>query len=101
MRTITRLALGAALIASAACVPLPPPGAAIVVVGPPPRRVEVVGVAPGPNFVWIRGHWVWGGRAYAWTPGRWAARPHPRARWVQGRWRRGRGGWFWVPGHWR
>ncbi len=102
MRTITRVALSAALVGLAACAPLPPPGAMFVAVGPPAYyQAEAIGVAPGPGYVFVRGYWEWGGAAYRWVPGRWEARPHPRARWEEGRWRRARGGWYWVPGRWR
>lgn len=67
---------------------------------PPPEQVEAVPVSPGPNYVWIKGHWRWAGR-WVWTPGHWDAvrRGHE---WVAGHWehRRGRR-WIWVPGHWR
>lgn len=38
---------------------------------PPPPRVEYRTVAPYPDYVWIGGDWVWGGRRYDWHPGRW------------------------------
>jgi hypothetical protein len=70
-------------------------------VAPPPAEVEVIGVAPGPDYVWIGGHHEWRGSAYVWVGGRWAARPHRRARWVAGHWRHTREGWYWVDGHWK
>jgi len=101
MRTMKRLALAVALVALAACYYGPPSGAVIVGARPPAYRVEVVGVAPGPEFVWVGGYWAWGGAEYTWVPGRWVARPYARAAWVPGRWRSARHGWFWEPGHWR
>ena len=91
------------LAALAACVPMAPPGAVFIAtrVGPPPPRVEVVGVAPGPGFVWVRGFWRWEGDDYRWTPGHWTMAPHPRAVWVPGRWRHHPRGWYWVDGYWR
>jgi hypothetical protein len=100
MRSLIRLAGGAALVALAACVPLPPAGAVFVRVGPPPYREEVIGVAPGPGFVWVRGYWQWGGSAYAWVPGRWVRPPYRHARWQAGHWRHRREGWYWVAGRW-
>ncbi len=100
MRPI-RVVLFAALLAAAACVPLAPEGAVFVRLGPPVYPVEVVPVAPGPGYVWIRGYWAWGGAAYYWVPGRWEARPRPYAVWVEGRWRREHRGWYWAPGRWR
>lgn len=84
-----------------ACPPPPPPGAVYVRVRPPVYRTEVVGVAPGPGFVWIRGYHRWDGGAYVWVPGRWERRPQARAVWVEGSWRHNRRGWYWVEGHWR
>jgi WXXGXW repeat (2 copies) len=102
MRTITRLALSAGLIGLAACAPLPPPGVLFVAVGPPAYyRPEVVGVAPGPGYVFIRGYWDWQGSAYAWVPGRWEQRPYPHAQWIAPRWRHTREGWYREGGHWR
>ena len=101
MANLKRLALGAVLVGLAACYPAPPPGAVFVSVRPPVYREEVVGVAPGPGFVWVAGYWEWGGAAYAWVPGRWVARPYARAVWVRGHWHGSRHGWYWVPGRWR
>ncbi len=70
-------------------------------IAPPPARVEVIGTAPGPQYVWIGGHHEWRGSAYVWVGGRWAARPHRRARWVAGHWRHTREGWYWVDGRWK
>ncbi len=101
MQTLKRVAWAAGLIGLAACYPPPPPGAVYVASRPPAYRVEVVSVAPGPEFVWIGGYWTWGGAEYGWVPGHWARRPYPRAAWVPGRWRGAHRGWYWSPGHWR
>lgn len=42
---------------------------------PPPPRVEYRTVSPYPDYVWVGGDWVWGGRRYDWRPGRWEP-PH-------------------------
>ncbi len=43
---------------------------------PPAPRVEVIPVAPGPEHVWVPGHWSW--RAahgeYVWVSGHWTVR---------------------------
>ena len=84
-----------------ACPP-PPPLGVVYVRRPPPRaEVEVIGVAPGPEFVWIAGHHTWVGGTYVWSPGHWERRPRARARWVPGHWRHAGGGWYWVDGHWK
>jgi hypothetical protein len=104
VRTSLRNLLAAASVAAlAACVPLPPPGAVFISArfGPPPPRVEVIGVAPAPEFVWIRGFWSWDGMAYAWMPGHWERRPYARAVWVPDRWRHHAQGWYREEGHWK
>ena len=67
---------------------------------PPPRAVGVIGLAPGPGYVWVPGYYDWNGR-YFWTPGRWAYPPRPRAVFVPGYWGRRHGRQFWVRGYWR
>jgi hypothetical protein len=64
-------------------------------------QVEVVGTAPGPDFVWIRGYHVWNGNAYHWQSGRWERRPHSNASWVDGKWNHTSKGWYWRDGHWK
>lgn len=72
---IAALALGACVVA-----PVPPPRyvgePAMVVPPPPPPRVEIIGVAPGPGYVWIGGAWRWGGARYYWAPGYWGPPRH-------------------------
>jgi len=78
------------------------PQASTVVVAepPPPAPVETVVVAPGPDYVWIDGEWVWNGRWF-WVGGHWGYPPYPHAVWVRGYWGRGPHGWSRAPGHWR
>ena len=97
--SLPALALLAGLLT--ACVSGPRGEVVYVRSAPPARIVEVEGVAPGPNFVWIGGFHVWQGGAYVWTPGRWAERPHPNARWVAGTWKQHSRGWYWKEGHWK
>ena len=75
----------------------------VIIRTPPPRPVHVgvIGVAPGPGFVWVEGYHSWNGGAYVWVPGRWMRRPRPAAVWVAPHYRPERGGWVFVPGHWR
>jgi hypothetical protein len=100
---IRMLALNAALVATAACVPARGTRLGVVYITetPPPQRVEVVAVRPGAEFVWIDGYWTWGQRAYVWVPGRWERPPRHNARWVRGRWRNDHRGWYWEPGRWQ
>jgi len=55
--------------------------------GPPAPRYAVVGVAPGPGYVWTNGYWDWRGNNWAWAEGRWTRPPPPRAVWVAPEWR--------------
>jgi hypothetical protein len=68
--------------------------------GPPAAPVEVIGVAPGPGYVWVGGHYAWRGR-WVWVRGHWDRAPVGYAGWVPGHWGRRAGGWVWVEGHWR
>ncbi|HKR54785.1 MAG TPA: hypothetical protein VJS20_00680 [Gemmatimonadales bacterium] len=96
------LAVAAVLFAGAlACVPPPPPGAVVVERRPPPDRVEVIGVAPAPNYIWIAGHWGWSGGDYMWIGGRWSPIERGYRRWEPGHWRHHGHEWYWVEGHWR
>ncbi len=67
---------------------------------PPPPQSETVYVAPGPDYVWAGGEWVWHGR-WVWAPGHWLRGPRPGAVWVGGVWVHGGHGWYHRGGHWR
>jgi hypothetical protein len=43
----------------------------VVMVAPPPPRVEVMGEAPQPGYVWIGGYWNWVGDRHTWVAGHW------------------------------
>lgn len=74
----------------------------VIRVGPPrPVHVGVIGVAPGPGFVWIEGYHEWRGGAYVWIPGRWERPPRPHAVWIAPRYRHVHGGYVFVRGRWR
>src|SRR5690242_1630686 len=78
-----------------------PPVSAVASQAPPPAQVEVVPVAPGPDYYWVPGYWYWRANGWVWWGGRWTIRPWHGAIWVHGGWARGRGGWRWHGGHWR
>ena len=104
MSRIMRTTAGALMLAGAlafapACTGVG--GRVYVAAGPPVYRAEVMGVAPGPGYVWVPGYYRWEGRSYLWMPGRWATPPRPRAVWVPGGWRHDRHGWYWSEGRWR
>jgi hypothetical protein len=79
----------------------PAPGV-VVATPPPPMASEIISPAPGPNFVWVGGHWKWRGRwrGWAWVRGRWAQRPYANAEWIAGHWGPAPGGWVWIEGQW-
>jgi hypothetical protein len=81
-------------------VPAPQVNTVVVAQPPPPAPVETVVVAPGPDYVWMDGEWVWNGQWF-WVGGHWGYPPYPHAVWVRGYWGRGSHGWARVPGHWR
>jgi hypothetical protein len=75
-----------------------------ITVAPPARKVEVQYAAPGPNYAWHRGDWVYNPEigSYVWHAGHWVI--HPDAThtvWSPGDWVNFQGGWRYVPGHWR
>ena len=68
---------------------------------PPPPRYAVVGVAPGPGYVWTEGYYSYRGSGYGWVSGRWMRPPHPHAEWVAGTWVQGHHGYEFRKGYWR
>jgi hypothetical protein len=71
-----------------------------VVVARPAPPYYVRPVAPGPNFVWVEGEWIWRGGRYEYVQGYWT-RPVYGRYYVPGHWKYTRGGYFWIPGHWK
>lgn len=68
------------------------------------RPAEVVytrPIAPGPDYIWVDGDWVWTSNRYVWREGHWG-RPRGGRTWQGGHWVQGSGrGWRWERGHWR
>jgi len=75
-------------------------GAVVVRFAPPPPRYAVVGVAPGPGYVWTEGFYDYRGGNYVWSAGRWMHPPRPHAVWVPGSWSQGRRGYEFRRGYW-
>jgi len=71
----------------------------VVMVAPPAARVEVIGVAPAADSVWIGGYWTWLGGRHEWVAGHWVA-GRPGHHWVAHTWVRQGDGWRMRPGHW-
>ncbi len=77
------------------------PGPYAYVSTPPPEpRVEVMGVAPGPGYLWLTGYWGWAGGRHEWVPGRWEA-PRPGYYYEPHRWVHEDRGWRLHEGGWR
>jgi YXWGXW repeat-containing protein len=99
-----RVAISMLAIAVTGCVVVPAQPhqyyvGTVVATAPPPPRVEVYGVAPGPDYVWLGGYWSWAGGRHEWVGGHWEhGRPHQR--WVAHRWVHERDGWHLSEGHW-
>jgi hypothetical protein len=68
---------------------------------PPPVRVGVVGVAPGPGYVWVAGYQRWNGNGYVWVAGRWVRPPRAGVIWVQPRYVHSGNTWVYYKGYWR
>jgi len=99
---LARLSLCGVALAAMGCVAPPPrPHAVYVVAAPPADVVEVVPAQPGPEFIWIGGHYRWDGGRYLWMTGHWAKAPEGYREWVAGHWVRREGGFLWVEGRWR
>jgi WXXGXW repeat (2 copies) len=74
---------------------------AVVVTRPmPARRVERTIVSPGPDHVWIRGHWAWQDNDWVWVPGQWVQRPERGVVYRESTYVRRGSQHTWVPGHW-
>jgi hypothetical protein len=85
-----------ALLALGAC-----SGGVYIAAPPPAPRYGVVGVAPGPGYVWAEGYWDWRGGAWAWAPGTWMRPPRPGAAWVPAHWVPNGRHYRFIRGHWR
>ena len=70
-------------------------------VPPPPLRAEVIGVGPGPGYVWVNGYWGWQGNRHVWIGGSWRRPPRARAVWIAPRWEARGGRYYFHEGRWR
>ena len=69
---------------------------------PPPRHEVIVGVRPGPDYVWTAGYWDGSPGHYVWVGGHWDRPPHPHAVWSAPHWEKGNDGHYrQVKGEWR
>ena len=81
--------------------PYPQPAPALVVVyqAPPAPQAEYIGIAPGPEFFWLSGVWLWEGGRHVWHPGHWEAH-RPGQVYSPHVWVRAGQGWELRGGHW-
>jgi len=75
------------------------PAEVVVRTKPPVERVEVIGVAPSANHVWIKGHWHWNGVEWIWNPGRYEIR-RVGLQWYPAQYVERGGAMYYVSGHW-
>jgi WXXGXW repeat (2 copies) len=70
---------------------------------PPPRQEIIVGVSPGPDFVWVGGYWDGSPGHYTWVGGRWDHSPHGHGQvWLAPHWDKDRDGHYHqTKGEWR
>jgi hypothetical protein len=76
----------------------------IAVDAPPPpiRRELIVGVSPGPDYVWIGGYWDGAPGHYVWVGGHWDRPPHAHGQWMAPHWDKDRDGHYHqTKGEWR
>jgi hypothetical protein len=70
-----------------------------VAVQPPAPRVEAIGAAPHPGYVFDRGYWKWADGRHVWVPGHWQP-PRRGYHWVPTIWVHEGNGWRMREGYW-
>ena len=91
------LALLAALALASGCGIMPVPAAP----GPSsPTAAEAVPASPGPDFVWVPGHWTWHQDVQTWVAGAWLLPPRPGYGWQPGHWVARGPEQIWLDGYW-
>ncbi len=77
------------------------PAEVIIVREAPPREVvEIITPAPGPDFVWIGGYYIYSDHHYVWIRGHYERPPHHGANWESPRWTHEGDGWHHHEGKW-
>jgi hypothetical protein len=77
------------------------PAPVVVTKAPPAPLYEALPVAPGPDYVWIGGHWHWNGGRWVWHRGYYSRPPHRGAVWVAPRYEARTEGSVFIGGYWR
>jgi len=67
---------------------------------PPPPRYGIIGVTPGPGYMWTDGYWEPRGGRWYWVGGSWRRPPRGRRHWVPNQWHQDRGRYRMRRGRW-
>jgi hypothetical protein len=69
---------------------------------PPADREETPPPQPGPQYVWVPGHYSWDGSDFQWHRGQWAQPPNGYHAWTPGNWQQtSPNNWVYVEGQWQ
>jgi hypothetical protein len=68
---------------------------------PPPTPVDAVPPQPTANALWVPGYWIYDGRSYTWTHGRWEVPPPFAHTYVPAHSEMRNGQSVFVPGYWQ
>lgn len=69
---------------------------------PPPDQTESPAPQPGPEYIWVAGHYSWDGADFQWHRGQWTIPPTGYHTWAMGRWEQsGSTNWVYVEGQWQ
>jgi hypothetical protein len=69
--------------------------------GPPATPVDPVPPQPASNALWVPGFWIYDGRSYTWTAGRWEIPPPYARTYVPAHSEMRNGQMVFVPGYWQ
>ena len=74
-------------------------GGAFVVTTRPEPPIYTRPIAPGADYIWIDGDWIYSGGRYVWHEGHWD-RSRPNRQWQPGSWQQRGNGYAWRRGGW-
>src|SRR5580658_8955523 len=103
LKTVRGITLAAALVVTAAILPIAQAQVAVgisVHIAPPALPVYVQPPLPAPGFIWTPGYWASGDAGYYWVPGVWVRPPSVGVLWTPGYWAFAGGLYGWHAGYW-